>query len=196
MNKKVLKILIRSLIILGLIGGFTANAFANQFLNDGTEYCLNSYTELNSFDSRVENSSFSLEQKAYFYQNQALNGRMANFYLANSFSCLEKQGWMNALSVVKISVNTGFSIATACTLASGGSTLPLVIGMGVSSLVTDMAQITLSNMPCEDTRNEQKIQKQIEETICKIATKQSGTCDLNNIEFEYKRPNRSEYRAI
>lgn len=193
---KISKLLFTGLLVFNLTSLFTNQANASGNLNDGTEYCLNSYTELNSFHSPIENGNYSLQQKAAFYQNQAMNGQMANFYLASDFSCIEKDGWMNALSVVKISINAGYSIATACTIASGGSTLPLIIGMGVANIVTDMAQITLSNMPCTDARNERKVQRQIEETICKIATKASGTCDLNNIEFEYKRPNRSEYRRI
>jgi hypothetical protein len=92
--------------------------------------------------------------------------------MSPALSCSTKDGIKSALQVTKITTGM-IAVAAACTPTGA----PVAIVAGISGVVTDMIDLVVSNLDCEDPTNDYKIEKQVKSTVCSVLNKKGIECD-------------------
>lgn len=171
------------LLCTALIQLLSLRAFAvERNIPGGGSYCLTASSSSSEYSS--EQKFFEGNYDNFYYQNFNSNlYRKAGF---GSFSCIEKQGWLDALDVIAISIGVVTTASYTCAMISGGATLPVTVAAGTAGVVLSFTNLILKNIPCDDTRGARKIEDAVKTSICKIAGIENGNCDLKNINIEYK----------
>lgn len=146
-------------------------------LPNGAQYCLEDIDDVNAYHS-LKDFQLNMQYK-YGFKN-------AMDYYKTRFTCLEREAWMNGLEVVSITMYTTALAATLCSPATGGTSLTITLGTGLTIIGTRIARIALSSIPCEDSRKNKEIELKVKETICMIAGREDGHCDIDKVKVNYE----------